>query len=115
MDNPAGGNPNLNTENAQADLDEGLHVGFVEVEEFEERARTETHRHGRRGVPGQHIDLAAEEYTPDEIARLLGTSKDVVMHAIRSGELRAERAGHDIVCIKHEEVVDWLRRRGPGV
>jgi len=98
-------------EAGQNDIDEGLHVGFVDVEEFEERA-LETHKHGRRHSGSQHIDLDQEEYTPDEIARLIGTSLEVVMHAIRVGDLRARRVGHDVVAIKHEDVTDWLRRRG---
>ena len=99
-------------EAGQSDIDEGLHVGFVEVEEFEERA-LETHKHGRRHSSSpQHIDLNQEEYTPDEVARLIGTSLEVVMHAIRVGDLQARRVGHDVVAIKHEDVTDWLRRRG---
>jgi hypothetical protein len=43
---------------------------------------------------------------------LIGTSLEVVMHAIWSGDLTAERKGKDVVCIKHESVTDWLRRRG---
>ena len=52
-----------------------------------------------------------EEYTPEEAARLLGMSIDVITHAAREGELKADRAGHKIVCIKHEDLVDWLKRR----
>jgi excisionase family DNA binding protein len=99
---------------AQRDVDEGAHVGFVDKETFEDRAHLEMHQryHGRTH---HHIDLNAEEYSPDELARLLGTSLDVVLHAARSGELHAQRAGHNITCIKHADVVDWLRRRGSGV
>ena len=96
------------------DIDEGPSVGFISAEEFAERAQLEMHRHQRVHDP-THVDLLQEEYTPEEVARLLGTSKEVVMHAIWSGELKADRKGHDVICIKHEDVVDWLRRRGPGV
>lgn len=98
----------------QADDDAGPRVGFVDKETFEDRAELEMHKryHGRQH---HHIDLMAEEYTPDELARLLGTSTDVVLHAARTGELRAQRVGHTITCIKHADVVDWLRHRGPGV
>lgn len=97
------------------DLDEGLHVGFVEADQPDGTpVNLETHtRHDRRDRA--HVDLQQEEYTPDEIARMLGTSLEVVMHAIWAGELKADRKGHNVVCIKHEDVTDWLRRRGPGV
>ena len=47
-------------EAAQSDIDEGLHVGFVNVDEFEERA-LETHKHGRRHSTSQHLDLDQAE------------------------------------------------------
>ena len=99
-----------------SDMDEGPHVGFISSDEFEERA-VETHTHARRHDTSHHtrIDLDQEEYTPDQVARLMGTSLEVVMHAIWRNELKAKRTGHDVVAIKHEDVVDWLRRRGPGV
>ena len=93
------------------DVDEGLHVGFIGAEEFEERALLEMHRH-ERSHDRSHVNLEQEEYTPEEVARLIGTSLEVVMHAIWSGDLSADRKGKDVVCIKHESVTDWLRRRG---
>jgi excisionase family DNA binding protein len=95
---------------ALTDVDEGLHVGFIGAEEFEERARLEMHRH-ERIRDRSHVDLTQEEYTPEEVARLIGTSLEVVMHAIWAGELKAQRKGQDVICIKHEDVTDWLRRR----
>jgi excisionase family DNA binding protein len=85
-------------------------LGPAELEE-----RLERHARGRLIERDRHVDLSKEEYTPDEVAHLLGTSRDVVMHAIRGGELVAQRAGKDIVCITHADVVNWLRTRGPGV
>ena len=79
-------------------------------QEFE--AQVELHRRGLRSERSQHVDLSKEEYSPDEIAHMLGTTREVVVHAVRAGELKAQRAGHDIVCIKHEDVVEWLRNRG---
>src|SRR5207253_5794752 len=78
-------------------------------EVFEQHAQVELRKRGRREF---HVDLSIEEYAPDEIARMLGTSLEVVMHAIWQGELRAQRAGRDVVCVKHADVVNWLRRRG---
>ena len=59
-----------------------------------------------------HVNLNQDEYTAEEVARLLSTSLDHVMHAVRSGELKAERAGRNVVCIKHHDLVDWLKRGG---
>ena len=59
-----------------------------------------------------HVDLRQEEYTPDEVARMLGTSLEVVMHAIWNGELKARRRGHGVVCIPHERLTEWLVARG---
>ena len=92
------------------DVDEGLHVGFIGADAFEERVRLEMHRY-ERSRDRSHVDLTQEEYTPDEVARLIGTSLEVVMHAIWAGDLKADRQGNDVVCIKHEAVTDWLRRR----
>ena len=70
----------------------------------------------KRGMKHEHhIDLTAEEISLTRWPRLLGTSREVVMHAVISGDLKAQRAGADVVCIKHADVTDWLRRRGPGV
>ncbi len=87
----------------------------VTPEEFEEQAHVEMHQRGRRHDSSQHVDLSAEDYTPEEIARMMGTSLEVVMHAVWQGELKAEKKGRDVVCIQHADVTDWLRRRGPGV
>jgi hypothetical protein len=91
-------------------VDEGPHVGFIEADEFEDRVMLERHeRHDphNRG----HVDLMQEEYTPEEVSRLIGTSLEVVMHAIWSGDLKADRKGHAVVCIKHADVTEWLHRR----
>lgn len=101
-------------ETSQADIDEGTRVGFVDLDSFEDRAHLEMHQR-HHGHHINRVDLNAEEYTPEELARLLGTSLDVVLHAARSGELKAQRAGHTITCIQHADVVAWLRSRGPGV
>lgn len=117
MDDQKGGNqPGTGNDAAPApDMLEGTpHIG-VSADEFEEQVRIEMHQRGRRQERDHHIDLTKEEYAPDEIARMLGTSLEVVMHAIWHGELKADRHGRDVVCVSHANVVDWLRRRGPGV
>lgn len=99
---------------SRTDIDEGTHIGLLNAETFEDRAEIER-RQRQHGHQHPHIDLSAEEYTPEEVARLLGTSLDVVLHAARNGELKAQRAGHNIISIKHADVVEWLRSRGPGL
>ncbi|MFL5735477.1 MAG: hypothetical protein ACJ78Q_20140 [Chloroflexia bacterium] len=91
-------------------IEEPPHVA-IHPDEFEERAKIDLHQRGARLDRDRHIDLSQEEYTPDQVARLIGTSREVVLHAVWAGDLKAERAGHDVVCIKHEDVTDWLHRR----
>jgi excisionase family DNA binding protein len=86
------------------------HVGFADVAEFESQVILERH-HRSHSHDRAHVDLTQEEYTPEEVARLVGTSLEVVMHAIWHRDLKADRKGHNVVCIKHEDVTDWLRRR----
>ena len=94
-------------------IEEPPHVG-VAPEEFEERAKDEWHKRQGRQQRDHHVDLSKEEYTPDEVAHMIGTSREVVMHAIWRGDLPAQRAGHDVMCIRHEDVTEWLRRRMIG-
>ncbi len=101
-------------EGAVYDLDQGPHVGFITSAEFEDRVHLEMHQR-QHPHDRAHVDLSQEEYTPQEVARMMGTSLEVVMHAIWNGNLKAERKGRNVVCIQHTDVVDWLRRRGPGV
>lgn len=97
------------------DVSQQLHIGFAGDEQAPaDPVHLETHQRHDSGDRA-HVNLNQEEYTPDELARMLGTSLEVVMGAIRQGELKAERQGQDVVCIGHSEVVDWLRRRGPGI
>ncbi|HEX2988264.1 MAG TPA: helix-turn-helix domain-containing protein [Chloroflexota bacterium] len=91
-------------------VDAGPHVGFSSPEEFEDRVRLEVHVHANRHTH-DHISLSQEEYTPQEVAWLVGSSLEVVMHAIWNGDLKAERRGRDVICIRHEDVTDWLKRR----
>ena len=101
----------LDATNTRNDVDEGPRVGFIGAEEFEQRDVLEMHtRH--RAHDRAHVDLNQDEYTPEEVARLIGTSLEVVMHAIWNRELKANRQGGDVICISHADVTDWLRRRG---
>ena len=92
------------------EIDISPHVGFNDVSDFETPVILEHHdRHDPHNRA--HVDLSQEEYTPEEVARLIGTSLEVVMHAIWQGDLKAERKGNRVICIKHEDATDWLRRR----
>lgn len=92
------------------DSDYEPHIGVRGIDEFEDQVVLERHNRARSDDPS-HVDLSQEEYTPQEVARLIGTSLEVVMHAIWGGELNAQREGKDVVCITHGDVTDWLRRR----
>lgn len=93
------------------DIRQRSNVGFGSVDDdLAERVHLETH-HRQRAHDPAHVDLSKDEYTPDEVARLIGTSKEAVIHAITQGELKADRKGRDVVCIQHHDVVEWLRRR----
>lgn len=92
------------------DVQQGSQIRFAETDDSEQDVKFETHNRRQVRDPA-HVNLTQDEYTPDEIARLIGTSKEAVIHAISRGELKAERQGRDIVCIQHHDVVEWLRRR----
>ena len=94
------------------DMTEGTHVGFVEADTDSVASVPGLEVHQRQHAHDRaHVDLRQEEYSPEEAARLIGTSLEVVMHAIWAGDLKAERQGHNVVCIQHEDLTAWLRRR----
>ncbi len=100
--------------NARKDIGESTHIGFGGINESEDPLRIGAQPHSRT-TGRANVDLNQEEYKPEEIARLLGTTVEVVMRAIYDGELKANRQGQDVVCITHTDLADWLGRRGPGV
>lgn len=102
-------------ESTMREIEPTPRIGFndparAEGEKVHLQVHTWEHPHDRR-----HVNLMQEDYTPEEAARMLGTSLEVIMHAARSGDLKAERQGRDIVCICRADLLDWLNRRGPGV
>ena len=96
------------------EMGENTHVGFGGIDESEDPLRLGAQPHSRT-TGRANADLDQEEYKPEEIARLLGTTVEVVMRAVYDGELQANRQGQDVVCITRTDLADWLRRRGPGV
>lgn len=53
--------------------------------------------------------LQQERYTPDEVAELLGIGVHIIQHAAFSGELRAQIVGHNIISIRRDDVLAWLK------
>jgi hypothetical protein len=79
--------------------DEPDDIGQVEV-------HLRHHPHDRA-----HVDLMKDEYIPEEVALMLGTSLEVVMHAIWNGELKAGRKGQKVVSISRVALIDWYHRQ----
>jgi excisionase family DNA binding protein len=80
------------------------------AEEAPDGSHFEVHRYHKPHNPA-HVDLMKDEYLPDEVARMLGTSLEVIMHAIWRGELKAERKGHHVVCIPRSALLAWYSIR----
>jgi excisionase family DNA binding protein len=55
------------------------------------------------------------EYSVEGLSHLLGIPRDVILHEITTGELKAQRTSGHTVCLDRTDVLDWLNRRGPGV
>lgn len=55
--------------------------------------------------------LHRDHYTPDELARLIDVSPEVIRHEVRVGRLRAYMVDHRVMDIRRADVVDWLDRR----
>ena len=72
--------------------------------------REDLHRLNRK-MPDIHED----EYTIDGLSHLLGIPRDVIVHEISTGDLRAKRVGHQTICIPREAVLAWLQQRGVGI
>ena len=68
-------------------------------------------RHRHESVYGL---LQHERYTLEEVAELLGIGLAVVRHAAFTGELRAQIIGHDIIGLRRDDILAWLKERdGP--
>jgi excisionase family DNA binding protein len=59
--------------------------------------------------------IEKDEYTVDDLAELLGISREAILHDVETGDLVAERSGREVVGIRREAALAWLNRRGPGV
>jgi excisionase family DNA binding protein len=47
-----------------------------------------------------------------ELAEILGVGRELLLHAIRTGELKAVQVHSHAIIIKREDSLDWLKRRG---
>jgi hypothetical protein len=58
--------------------------------------------------------LHHDHYDPDELARLLEMDRHLIRHAVFSGNLNAYVVGHQIISIRREDVLRWLKARDAG-
>ncbi|MEP6774699.1 MAG: helix-turn-helix domain-containing protein [Chloroflexota bacterium] len=58
-----------------------------------------------------HIDLMQDEYIPEEVARMFGTSLETVLHSIRIGDLKAKRKGQHVVSFPRAALIHWYENR----
>lgn len=65
----------------------------------------------RPDIPSVERLLQQDEYSLSELAALLQMRPYVLESAIYDGELKALVVGTDIVSIRREDVLDWLRAR----
>ncbi len=56
--------------------------------------------------------MSKDEYTEEEAAELFSQSPYVIRQAVRDGDLPATMAGHQVVSIRREDLLAWMRRRG---
>lgn len=55
-----------------------------------------------------------EHLTIQEAAEFVGLSDSTIRRLIRTGELRAFRAGQRRIVIRHDDLVAWLEEVSPG-
>ena len=57
-------------------------------------------------------DIHHDEYTVDELAEILGITREHILHEIQTGALKSERIDQHTVCIRRTDSLEWLTRRG---
>ncbi|CAN5612476.1 hypothetical protein BH24CHL4_BH24CHL4_09940 [soil metagenome] len=55
--------------------------------------------------------LAEDSYTPEEVAKLLGMSVNVIRDACHEGDLKSKIVDHDILSITRSDALEWLESR----
>ncbi|CAN5611783.1 hypothetical protein BH23CHL5_BH23CHL5_07290 [soil metagenome] len=67
--------------------------------------------------PTQHSDksmeelLLQDEYSAEELSTVLDKDLDLIRHAAFQGKLRARIVDHDIISIRREDALSWLKTR----
>jgi hypothetical protein len=56
--------------------------------------------------------LLQDEYQPSELALLLDLPLTLIEHEAYSGHLKSFIVGHNVICIRREDAIAWLERRG---
>jgi predicted nucleotidyltransferase len=56
--------------------------------------------------------LHAEAYTEEELSDLFGIGVDVIRRAAREGRLRARIVNHELISIRRDDALEWIRSRG---
>ena len=55
--------------------------------------------------------MQQDEYSPEELSGLFGVGEYAIRRAVREGDLPAFVAGEEIVRIRREDALAWLRDR----
>jgi len=69
-------------------------------------------------MEGRQIDerpmeelFLAEKYTEEELSELTGIGIDVIRRAVHIGQLPAETFNDQIIAIRREDALEWIRTR----
>lgn len=55
--------------------------------------------------------LHAEAYTEEELSSLVGIGVDVIRRAAREGQLNARVVNDEVISIRREDALEWMRTR----
>jgi hypothetical protein len=55
--------------------------------------------------------LEADKYTEEELSDITGIGIDVIRRAAHIGQLRAETFNDQIIAIRREDALEWMRTR----
>ena len=56
-------------------------------------------------------DIHHDEYTVEELTKILGCPRELILHEIQKGDLKARVINHQTIYIERADAVDWLSRR----
>lgn len=55
--------------------------------------------------------MGRDHYTPDELAKLLDISPELIRHEVRVGRLKAYIVNHRVIDIRRPDAIAWLDHR----